>query len=183
MLHPAWSGWGSLLAAAMAQSPVGSKDSTPLDSSRLQATLFDFAIAELVRQHRDSFQPLWTTESWAKFLIWLALNCGCSGDQQGLEAFAMALGPVMTGRMRRVFFERELEDLDLQVMADPAEQVLVLPMGPTLGAMDPVGVAQALKRVGLMDRISADSSAWQQLDAVVAIPWDGSSFESMGPKP
>jgi hypothetical protein len=87
----------------------------------------------------------------------------------------MALGPVMTGRMRRVFFERELEDLDLQVMADPAEQqVLVLPMGPALGAMDPVGVAQALERVGLTDRIPADSSAWQQLDAVVAIPWDGS---------
>jgi len=166
-----------LLAAAMAQSPGGSTDSTPtylprLDPSRLQATLFDFAIAELVRQHRDSFQPLWTAEAWAKFLIWLALNCGCSGEQEGLEAFAVALGPVMTGRMRRVFFERELEDLDLQVMADPAEQrVLVLPMGPTLGAMDPVGVAQALERVGLMDRITADSGAWQQLDAVVAIPW------------
>ena len=164
----------------MAQSPVGPMDSTPfdvppLDPSRLQATLFDFAIAELVRQHRESFQPLWTAEAWAKFLIWLALNCGCSGDEQGLEAFAMALGPVMTGRMRRVFFERELEDLDLQVMADPAEQqVLVLPMGPALGALDPDGMAQALERVGLMDRISADSSAWQQLDALVAIPWDGS---------
>ena len=161
----------------MAQSPGGSTDSTPadvprLDPSRLQATLFDFAIAELVRQHRDSFQPLWTAEAWAKFLIWLALNCGCSGEQEGLEAFAVALGPVMTGRMRRVFFERELEDLDLQVMADPAQrQVLVLPMGPALGAMDPVAVAQALERVGLMDRIAADSGAWQQLDAVVAIPW------------
>ena len=168
----------------MAQPPVGSMDSTPLDPSRLQATLFDFAIAELVRQHRDSFQPLWTAEAWAKFLIWLALNCGCSGDQQGLETFAMALGPVVTGRMRRVFFERELEDLDLQVMADPAEQqVLVLPMGPALGALNPVGMAQALKRVGLMDRISADLSAWQQLDGVVAISWDGSSFETMGSKP
>ena len=160
----------------MAQPPVGSMDSTPLDPSRLQATLFDFAIAELVRQHRDSFQPLWTAEAWAKFLIWLALNCGCSGDQQGLETFAMALGPVVTGRMRRVFFERELEDLDLQVMADPAEQqVLVLPMGPTLGAMDPSGVAQALERVGLVARIPADSRAWQQLDGVVAIPWDSSA--------
>ena len=164
----------------MAKSPGASIDSTlsdppPLDPSRLQATLFDFAIAELVRQHRESFQPLWTAESWAKFLIWLALNCGCSGDQQGLEAFAMALGPGMTGRMRRVFFERELHDLDLQVMGDPAErQVLVLPMGPALAAMDPVGVAQALERVGLMDRIPADSSAWQQRDAVVAIPWHGS---------
>ena len=166
-----------MLAAAMAQSPGGSTDSTTLDvprldSSRLEATLFDFAIAELVRQHRDSFQPLWTAEAWAKFLIWLALNCGCSGEQEGLEAFAVALGPVMTGRMRRVFFERELEDLDLQVMADPAErQVLVLPMGPALGAMDPVAVAQALERVGLMDRVAADSGAWQQLEAVVAIPW------------
>jgi hypothetical protein len=150
-------------------------DSTPLDPSRLQATLFDFAIAELVRQHRDSFQPLWTAEAWAKFLIWLALNCGCSGDQQGLTAFATALGPVMTGRMRRVFFERELEDLDLQVMADPAEQqILVLPMGPALGAMDPKAVARALERLGLLDRVPTDSSAWQQLDAVVAIPWDGS---------
>ena len=169
----------------MDQSPVASIDSTPSDvppldvppsdPSRLQATLVDFAIAELVRQHRDSFQPLWTAEAWAKFLIWLALNCGCSGDQQGLEAFALALGPVMTGRMRRVFFERELEDLNLQVMADPAErQVLVLPMGPALGAMDPVGVAQALERVGLMDRITADPNAWQQRDALVVIPWDSS---------
>ncbi len=167
----------------MAQSPVGSMDSTPLivpplvvpplDPSRLQATLFDFAIAELVRQHRESFQPLWSAEAWAKYLIWLALNCGCSSDQEGLQAFATALGPVMTGRMRRVFFERELEDLDLHVMADPAEQqVLVMPMGPALGAMDPVGVAQALKRVGLMDRIPTDPRAWQQRDAVVAIPWD-----------
>jgi hypothetical protein len=42
----------------------------------LQAALVDFAIGELVRQHRESFGPLWTVESWAKLLIWLALNCG-----------------------------------------------------------------------------------------------------------
>lgn len=158
----------------MAKSLVGPMDSTPMDPTRIQATLFDFAIAELVRQHRDSFQPLWTSESWAKLLIWLALNCGCSGEREGLEAFATSLGPVITARMRRLFFERELDDLALQVMADPAEQqVLVLPMGPTVGAMDPKAVAQALERVGLVDRITADSSAWQQLDAVVAIPWNG----------
>ena len=163
-----------MLAPAMAKSLVGPMDSTPMDPTRVQATLFDFAIAELVRQHRDSFQPLWTSESWAKLLIWLALNCGCSGEREGLEAFATSLGPVITARMRRLFFERELDDLALQVMADPAEQqVLVLPMGPTVGAMDPKAVAQALERVGLVDRITADSSAWQQLDAVVAIPWNG----------
>ena len=163
-----------MLAPAMAKSLVGPMDSTPMDPTRIQATLFDFAIAELVRQHRDSFQPLWTSESWAKLLIWLALNCGCSGEREGLEAFATSLGPVITARMRRLFFERELDDLALQVMADPAEQqVLVLPMGPTVGAMDPKAVAQALERVGLVDRITADSSAWQQLDAVVAIPWNG----------
>ncbi|MED5469940.1 MAG: protein phosphatase, partial [Cyanobacteriota bacterium] len=37
-----------------------------------QGKLVDFALAELVRQHRDSFQPLWTVDSWAKLLIWMA---------------------------------------------------------------------------------------------------------------
>ncbi len=101
------------------------------DATGLQATLFDFSIAELVRQHRESFQPLWTAESWVKLLIWFSLNCGSSGDEAGMARFVEALGPSLTTRMRRVFFERELEALDLQVMADPAEQqVLVLPMGP-----------------------------------------------------
>ena len=68
------------------------------DPVALQATLVDFALAELVRQHRESFQPLWSTESWAKLLIWLALNCGCSGDEAGLKTFAAALGSVQIGR-------------------------------------------------------------------------------------
>jgi len=105
-------------------------DQEPLPSvASLQGTLFDFAIAELVRGHRESFPPLWTAESWAKLLIWLALSCGCSGEARALEAFAAALGPVLTARMRRLFFERELPDHNLRVMADPAEQqVLVLPL-------------------------------------------------------
>ncbi|MFM2081185.1 MAG: hypothetical protein RLZZ219_1867, partial [Cyanobacteriota bacterium] len=108
------------------------------DPAALQATLFDFAIAELVRQHRASFEPLWSAESWAKLLIWLSLNCGCSGDEAGLKAFAGALGPLLSARLRRVFFERELLDLDLQLMADPAEQqVLVLPIGPLDDALAP----------------------------------------------
>ncbi len=133
------------------------------DATGLQATLFDFSIAELVRQHRESFQPLWTAESWVKLLIWLSLNCGSSGDEAGMARFVEALGPSLTTRMRRVFFERELEALDLQVMADPAEQqVLVLPMGP--------GVPLAIEQVQLQDHVVADRERWQQLDAVVAIP-------------
>jgi len=141
-----------------------------MNATNLQATLFDFAIGELVRQHRESFQPLWTTESWAKLMIWLSLNCGCSGDRQGLEAFADALGPVITGRMRRIFFERVLEDLEVQVLADPAEQqVLVLPLGPS-GPLDAARVAQALEQVGLLPLV-VDPARWQPLDAVLAIPW------------
>ena len=142
------------------------------DPLALQATLVDFALAELVRQHRDSFPPLWTPESWAKLLIWLALNCGCSGDETGLKAFAEAIGPLQMGRLRRVFFERELGDLELQLMADPAEQqLLVLPQGPAEEVLTNERIAQALERVGLTARVPADQARWQHLDALVAIPW------------
>ena len=151
--------------------------STP-DPIALQGTLVDFAIGELVRANRTSFEPLWSSESWAKLLIWLALNCGCSGDREGLEAFAAALGPALTGRMRRLFFERELADLELQVMADPAEQqVLVLPTGPAEAALEPEAVARALERVGLSERVVAERERWQRLDALVAIPWRPASEE------
>jgi len=142
------------------------------DPLALQATLVDFALAELVRQHRDSFPPLWTPESWAKLLIWLALNCGCSGDEAGLKAFAEAIGPLQMGRLRRVFFERELGDLELQLMADPAEQqLLVLPQGPAEEVLANERIAQALERAGLTARVPADQARWQHLDALVAIPW------------
>ena len=142
------------------------------DPLALQATLVDFALAELVRQHRQSFQPLWSAESWAKLLIWLALNCGCSGDEAGLKTFAAALGPAQSARMRRLFFERELADLELQLMADPAEQqVLVLPQGPEDALLQPDHIAQALDRVDLTERVVDDRSRWQRLDALVAIPW------------
>ena len=143
------------------------------DAVALQATLFDFAITELVRQHRDSFPPAWTAESWAKLLIWLALNCGCATDPASLEAFAAALGPALSGRLRRVFFERELDDLNLQLMADPAEaQVLALPLDALAGAPDPARVEAALERVGLAGRV-APPGRWQQLDSLIAVPWRG----------
>jgi len=160
-------------------------DQEPLPSAAsLQGTLFDFAIAELVRQHRQSFPPLWTAESWAKLLIWLALSCGCSGDTRALEAFAAALGPALTARMRRLFFERELPDLNLRVMADPAEQqvlLLLLEPGPATdagageamaaAAIAPERVAAALEAVGLSPLVSDDRGRWQSLEALVAVPW------------
>jgi hypothetical protein len=147
-------------------------ESRPTEA-QLQATLVDFALLELIRRNRDSFEPLWTADSWAKLLIWLALNCGLSGERDALEGFAAALGPRLTGRLRRVFFERDLTDLELQVLADPAEQqVLMLSLAP----QDPSVLEQerlvvALERIGLLDRVTPDRERWQQLDAVVAIPW------------
>ena len=55
----------------------------------LQGALLHFAVEELVRHQREEFPPLWTRESWAKFLIWLALQCGAGVQQQELEALPM----------------------------------------------------------------------------------------------
>ncbi len=155
--------------------PVSAAPAT--DAVALQATLFDFAIAELVRQHRTSFPPVWSAESWAKLLIWLALNCGCATDPASLEAFAAALGSVLSGRLRRVFFEREFEDLNLQLMADPAEaQVLALPIDALAAAPDPARVAEALARVGLAERV-APPERWHRLDSLIALPWRDDTAE------
>ena len=141
------------------------------DAAALQAGLFDFALGELVRQHRESFAPLWTTESWAKLMIWLALNSGSSGDQKALEGFAAALGAVVSGRMRRLFFERERADLNLKLMADPAEaQVLVGPLEPGGDPIDLERVAAALEAVGLAERV-AEPGRWQLLEDLVVVPW------------
>ena len=145
------------------------------DPEQLQGTLVDFALLELIRQHRESFQPLWTVDSWAKLMIWLSLNCGLSGERDTLEHFASALGERITSRLRRTFFERELADLELQVLADPAEQqVLLLSQAPQDPAvLNADRLLAALDRVGLTGRVVADRSRWQQLEAVVTIPWKG----------
>ena len=144
------------------------------DSDQLQGTLVDFALGELIRQNRESFQPLWTVDSWAKLMIWLALNCGLSGDTESLEHFAVSLGERITSRLRRTFFERELPDLELQVLADPAEQqVLLLSQDPGNPAvLAPDRLTRALERVSLTPRVVKDQERWQQLEAVVAIPWE-----------
>ena len=144
------------------------------DSEQLQGTLVDFALLELIRHHRESFQPLWTVDSWAKLMIWLSLNCGLSGECESLEHFAAAIGERITSRLRRTFFERELADLELQVLADPAEQQVLLlsqaPQDPSV--LKPDRLATALERVGLTPMVVLDRSRWQQLEAVVAIPWN-----------
>ena len=87
-----------------------------------------------------------------------------------MTSFADALGPRLTGRMRRLFFERELEDLDLKVMADPAEQqVLILPMGPGV-SLNRSLAGSVIKRIGLEDDVVTDQDRWQELDTVLAIP-------------
>lgn len=142
-----------------------------MDPSRLQAALFEFAITDLVRRHRDSFQPRWSAESWAKLLIWLALNCGCSGDQDSLRAFAEALGPALSGRLRHTFFERELEALALKLLADPSEAlVLVMPLEPGVSLPAQALVEAALAAEGLGDRL-VPVDQWQQLEGLLAIPW------------
>jgi hypothetical protein len=134
--------------------------------------LFAFALDELVRAHRDSFAPLWTQESWAKLMIWLALNCGCSGDRAGLEAFAGALAPALSGHMRRLFFRREFADLGVQVLADPAESLaLVLSDPGNDGPLTAERATAALVRAQLQPRLTQDQALWQLQPRMVAIPW------------
>ena len=136
-----------------------------------QAALFAFAIGELVRQHRESFAPLWTAESWAKLLIWLALSCGCATDPAALEGFAIGLGPALSARLRRVFFERDLEDLNLRLLADPAEdQALAFPLDALAGAPEPSRVLEGLERVGL-HQLVVPPEGWQHHETLIALPW------------
>ena len=143
------------------------------EASALQAGLFRFAIEELIRQHRTSFAPLWTVESWAKILIWLALNSGSSADGAALQAFAEALGTSLALRLRRLFFEREWDDLNLRIMGDPAEpRVLVLPLDPQKGQDVSLDLAaEGLQRAGLTSLVASDRQTWSSADGLLAIPW------------
>ena len=139
--------------------------------TRIQAKLFDFALLELVRQNRSTFQPLWTVESWVKFLIWMTLNCGLSGEKESIEIFTESLGYRLTSRMRRIFFQRTVESLSLQLMADPVDsKILVMPIsGSHLVTVEKA--EQLLDNVGLISKVEPDKGFWEELDAVIAIPW------------
>ena len=142
-----------------------------ISSTSIQAKVFEFALLELIYTKRDSFQPLWSVDSWVKFLIWLSLNCGLSGEKESLELFAKAMGSPLTSRMRKIFFERNLEDLALQVMADPAEmQVLIMPLEVDRRINDK-DVVQALQTIGLSEKVSLSSAGWERHDTIVSIPW------------
>ena len=153
-----------------------SADALPSQDT-LRANLADFALAELVRQHRTSFAPPWTIESWAKLLIWMALNSGCAGDTASLEPFASSLGPERSGRLRCLFFSREFEPRGLRLLADPADgQVLVEGgLSAVADGSDPEPdlepVATALDAVGLTALVVPDRQRWQRRDGVVVIPF------------
>ena len=141
----------------------------------IQAKAFEFALLELIYSKRDSFQPKWSVDSWVKFLIWLSLNCGLAGDKESLEIFAKAMGSPLTIRMRKIFFERAIEDFSLHVMADPAEeQVLIMPTAIDKEINDN-DVVQALQTIGLSDKVSLSSAAWERHDSIVSIPWNEKS--------
>ena len=143
-----------------------------ISRTSIQAKAFEFALLELIYSKRDSFQPLWSVESWVKFLIWLSLNCGLSGEKESLELFAEAMGSPLTRRMRKIFFERVLEDLSLHVMADPAEaQVLIMAMDGDRRILDN-DVVQALQTIGLSEKVSLSSVEWERHDSIVLIPWN-----------
>jgi len=144
----------------------------------IQAKVFDFAFAELVRQQRDTFQPLWSLDSWVKFLIWLALNCDLAGERESLELFVESLGSPLNSRMRRLFFERDLDSLSLHLKADPAEsQVLIMSMHH--GKSVTVDQAEkALQEVGLFERVEIDSNRWQVFDGMISIPWKSSDMNT-----
>jgi hypothetical protein len=145
----------------------------------LQASLVDFALAELVRQHRTSFPPPWSVESWAKLLIWLALNSGCPAES--LALFAAALGPERSSRLRRLFFSRELQEPGLRLLADPAEgQVLLQPTesagwGAGNAEAELERVAAALQQVGLSDLVLSEPQLWQRRDGLVVVPFRSGS--------
>jgi len=57
-------------------------------------------------------------------------------------------------------------------MADPAEaQVLIMPI--TIDKeIDDNEIVQALQTIGLSDKVSLSSTAWERHDSIVSNPWN-----------
>jgi len=144
----------------------------------IQDKVFDFALMELARSHQNSFEPAWSIDSWVKFLIWLTLNCGLSGERESLELFAESLGIQITRKMRKVFFERTLENLSIYLIADPAEsRILLMPVSGQVEIRF-VDALKALDNVGLISQINSDQSVWEWDKGIITIPWKSSESNS-----
>jgi len=147
-------------------------ESGTLGADDLRARLVDLALDDLVRARRTAFAPLWSVESWAKFLIWLALRCGSGPDREALEAFATALGEPLSARLRQQFFSREEIDQGLRLLADPAQpEVLLLAIDAADTAPDHERAAACFRCHGLSDRIVPDPSHWHERQGLLAVPW------------
>ena len=142
--------------------------------SDIQANMFDFALSELVRNQRNSFEPIWTVDSWVKFLIWLSLNCGLSGERESLENFANALGLTLTIKMRKIFFERSLEHLCIHLIADPSDRKVLLMPTHGCDSFTYLKCKEALDKVGLSKKLILDFKQWESHDQLIAIPWNSS---------
>tara|TARA_Y100001968_G_scaffold117393_1_gene106788 strand:+ start:1159 stop:1605 length:447 start_codon:yes stop_codon:yes gene_type:complete len=138
----------------------------------IQSKVFDFALTELVLNHRNSFQPMWTIDSWVKFLIWMALNCGLNGERESLELFAQSMGDPLIRRIRKIFFERTLEELSFYVLADPAEShVIVMPFSIETEISNSSAV-KVLKAIGLHETLLKHQSTWEIHERIISIPWE-----------
>ncbi len=137
----------------------------------IQAKVFDFAVMELVRNHRNSFQPLWSVDSWAKFLIWLSVNCGLNVERETFQLFAESLGSSLTRRMRKIFFERTLENLGIYLIADPAERNVFLMPVLAQTQIKFSDALQALEVVELSQLVVVDDSKWEMNGGILTISW------------
>ena len=78
--------------------------------------------------------------------------------------------------MRKIFFERSINELGLHIIADPAESnVLIMPVqGDGIDVMTDTACREALLTTGLLDRVSADSKTWKSHDQLISISWNSS---------
>ncbi|MFN9693739.1 MAG: protein phosphatase, partial [Synechococcaceae cyanobacterium] len=87
------------------------------------------------------------------------------------EEFAAALGSLQTTRLRQLFLSRELEEMGLRMMAEPAEaEALELDEDPQ-APLDQQRLIQALEQQALLPLL-ADPERWQQAEVgVTRLPW------------
>ena len=107
-------------------------------------------------------------------IAWLNLNCGLSGERDTLELVAESLGLKITKRMRKVFFERTLENLSIYLLADPAESNLLLMSVSCQNDINFPDTWKALESVDLSPKIISDQSSWEFHEGIITIPWKSS---------